>query len=104
MDGPRYDLLAEFSSGAGDDYKKLQFLRSFEEELRRHDREYDYARNAQLLKSPVLKVVSRGSFEKFRSKRISEGAQEGQFKAPHLTSDNEFERNFSIEKTISILD
>jgi hypothetical protein len=28
MDGPRYDLLAEFSSGAGDDDKKLQFLRS----------------------------------------------------------------------------
>lgn len=100
LDGPRYTLLAEFSGPGPSDERMRKFLVSLEVQLRIHNREYDFVRASQLLKEPVLKIVRKGSFEDYRARKISNGAPEGQFKAPRLTDDAEFEKNFSVEKTI----
>jgi len=97
---PYYDLMVEFSGQSPSEALMKDFLRSVEEGLRKQDPEYTWSRNAQLLNSPVLMVIQKGGFEKYRLKKISNGAHDGQFKAPELTADQEFEKNFSIEKTI----
>jgi hypothetical protein len=104
LDGPRYAFLVEFSGAALAEKDMVRILTSIEEELRRQNREYDYVRQAQLLNPPVLKILKPGSFESFRARRIAEGAQEGQFKAPELTTDPDFENNFDIEKVIDFPD
>ncbi|MBU1808564.1 MAG: GH3 auxin-responsive promoter family protein [Candidatus Omnitrophica bacterium] len=104
MEGPRYAFLAEFSPPAPADKDILRILGSIEEALRRQNREYDYVRQAQLLGSPVMKILRLGSFENYRIRRITEGAKEGQFKAPELTADCDFENNFAIEKIVHLPD
>lgn len=94
---PRYALLVEFAAPTGA-VQKQAFLAAMEEELRRENREYDYVRNAQLLRSPFLKVVQPGEFERYRAARIRAGAHEGQFKAPELTPHTDFQKNFTIEE------
>lgn len=100
LDGPRYSFLVEFSGAAPTDKDAVRILISIEEELCRQNSEYDYTRQAQLLGSPVMKILKKGSFENYRARRIAGGAQEGQFKAPGLTSDPDFENNFNIEKAV----
>ncbi|MCM8760976.1 MAG: GH3 auxin-responsive promoter family protein [Candidatus Omnitrophica bacterium] len=103
-EGPRYAFLVEFANTDLSEEDKKRFLVSMESELRRQDREYDYVRNAQLLKSPVLKVLRDGALEDYRRRRISEGGQEAQLKAPHLAANTAFEHNFSVEKIIPFPD
>jgi len=103
-DGPRYSFLIEFSGSTPTRERAGSVLASIEEELRIQNREYDFVRNAQLLDSPVLKLLKKGSFENYRLKRIAEGAQEGQFKAPQLTNNPDFEKNFDIEMVIQLSD
>ncbi|MDD5495670.1 MAG: GH3 auxin-responsive promoter family protein [Candidatus Omnitrophica bacterium] len=99
-DASHYAFLVEFSgTGLSRDVKR-DFLKSMEEELRRQDREYDYVRNAQLLDPPVLRVVRKGEFEKYRTRRLQEGAHDSQFKVPELTADPAFQDNFSMEEEI----
>ncbi len=102
MEGPRYAFLAEFSPPAPAEKDIVRILGSIEEELRRQNREYDYVRQAQLLGPPVMKILKLGSFENYRVRRIAEGAKEGQFKAPELTADCDFENNFDIEKIVGL--
>ena len=73
-----------------------------EEGLRRQNREYAYERDAQLLGPPVLNVVRHGEFEKYRQKRVGEGAHDSQFKHPGLTTDRLFSKNFQIEEEIRL--
>jgi hypothetical protein len=73
-----------------------------EDELRRINLEYEDTRNRQELDPPILKVVAQGGFENYRSKRVSEGAHETQFKIPELVRDPDFQKNFSIAEEISI--
>lgn len=98
--GPHYEFLVEFSGPTPPEKEAVRFLTLLEEAIRTENREYDFVRNAQLLNNPVLKIVRAGSFEHYRSRRITEGAQEGQFKAPELTADPAFVKNFDIEKTV----
>lgn len=99
-----YLFLTEFSP----DSEKLSsaakriFLNSMEEGLRRQNREYAYDRDAQLLGPPVLSVVRQGEFEKYRQKRVGEGAHDSQFKHPELTTDHLFSKNFQIEEEICL--
>ncbi|MCX5679491.1 MAG: GH3 auxin-responsive promoter family protein [Candidatus Omnitrophica bacterium] len=96
---PRYIFLVEFSIAPSFDEKK-SLLKSVEEELCRCNLEYDDTRQRKELDSPVLKVVKTGEFEKYRAKRVSEGAHETQFKVPELTADIDFEKNFNIVEEI----
>lgn len=98
---PRYAFLVEF---AGDPplSEKKSFLADLEKELCAASREYEYVRDAQLLSSPVLLVVAKGEFEKYRAKRVKEGVHDGQFKIPELTRDLDFQKNFIIEEKIGL--
>ncbi len=96
---PRYIFLVEFTDDPPRDKKKA-LLRSVEDELHRCNLEYEDTRQRQELNSPILKVVRKGEFEKYRSKRVAEGAHETQFKVPELTRDPDFQKNFSIEEEI----
>ncbi len=98
---PRYVFLVEFSENPSPGEKK-QFLKSLEEELYRQNREYEFVRRAQLLNPPVLKIVQRGDFEKYRAKKIQEGTPDGQFKIPGLTADLYFQDNFHIAEEVLI--
>lgn len=98
---PRYVFLVEFGGSVSESQKK-EFLRSTEEELRRCNLEYDDTRDRKELSYPVLKVVKPGGFEKYRAKRVSEGAHETQFKVPELTADAKIEKNFDIAEVVSI--
>lgn len=98
---PRYLFLAEFDGPVSLDEMK-RFLRSIEEELGKENAEYKYARDSQLLAAPVLKVVKKGEFERYRSKRVAEGANDSQLKVPELTSDENFQKNFVVEEEIGL--
>jgi hypothetical protein len=98
---PRYIFLAEFTDDVSPESKR-SLLRSVEDELRRINLEYEDTRNRQELDPPILKVVAQGGFENYRSKRVSEGAHETQFKIPELVRDPDFQKNFSIAEEISI--
>jgi hypothetical protein len=98
---PRYVFLAEFSDAPSLETKKA-LLRLVEEELCRCNLEYEDTRQRHELDSPLLRVVRKGGFERYRSKRVSEGAHETQFKVPELTADPGFQKNFDIEEEISL--
>lgn len=96
---PRYIFLTEFTDDLPQDSKKA-LLKSVEDELCRCNLEYEDTRQRQELNSPILKVVKRGEFEKYRAKRVADGAHETQFKVPELIKDPDFQKNFSIEEEI----
>jgi len=98
---PRYIFLTEFTDDPPKD-KKKDLLVSVENELCRCNLEYEDTRQRQELASPILKVVKKGGFEKYRSKRVLEGAHETQFKIPELIRDPDFQKNFIIEEEIFI--
>lgn len=98
---PRYVFLVEFGVMPSLEEKKA-LLKSVEEELRRCNLEYDDTRDRKELDPPVLKVVRAGGFEKYRAKKVSEGAHETQFKVPELTKDLDFQKNFDIVEKISL--
>ncbi len=98
---PRYVFMVEFSALTDSDAKKA-LLKSVEEELRGLNLEYDDTRDRKELSFPVLKVVRTGGFEKYRAKRVSEGAHETQFKVPELTANTDFVKNFDIVEEISL--
>ena len=98
---PRYMFLVEFGEN-GHNVNAKDFLKSIEEELRKENSEYRYTRDSQLLEGPVLKVVRKGEFEKYRARRVKEGANDSQFKVPELTSDPNFYKNFAIEEEIHL--
>ena len=98
---PRYIFLVEFCENPPA-RKKKDFLKSVEKELCSINEEYDFNRKAQELRPPALKVVASGEFERFRVKKVKEGAHDGQFKMPQLTGDAGFQKNFKIEEEILI--
>ncbi len=98
---PRYVFLVEFVKFAPHQDEK-ELLRSIEEELRKENAEYKYVREAQLLKSPILKVVKKGEFERYRAKKVKDGANDSQFKVPELTADTNFQKNFTVEEEVRL--
>jgi len=98
---PRYVFLVEFD-GVVQSQGKKDLLKSIEEELGLENAEYKYVRDAQLLKSPILKVVKSGEFEKYRARCVAEGANDSQFKVPELTLDGNFYKNFIIAEEIGL--
>ncbi|MCX5668108.1 MAG: GH3 auxin-responsive promoter family protein [Candidatus Omnitrophica bacterium] len=98
---PRYVFLVEFDGGVSSGSKR-ELLRSIEEELKVENTEYKYVRDAQLLNPPILKVIKKGEFERYRKARVMEGANDSQFKVPELTADENFQNNFVIEEEVSL--
>ena len=98
---PCYTFLVEFAEKPTAE-KKKDLLCSIETHLCRMNIEYKNKRKSQRLKHPVLKVVCCGDFEKFKVKKVKDGAHDGQFKPPQLTCDLSFQENFNIEEEISL--
>lgn len=99
--GSRYVFLAEFEDVLSPEQKRA-FLDAMDTALRVENREYDFVRNSQLLDPPVLKIVKNGSYERYKAKRLTQGAHEGQFKVPELTRDPAFEKNFEIAEVVTL--
>ncbi|MFA5143863.1 MAG: GH3 auxin-responsive promoter family protein [Candidatus Omnitrophota bacterium] len=97
----RYVFLVEFDTKTTFEQRR-SLLAAIEEGLRLENREYNDLRNEGILSAPALKVVKEGSFERYRKKRIEQGAHDGQFKAPELTGDPDFQKNFEIDEEIEI--
>jgi len=99
---PRYIFLVEFHEDPDDSVKEL-LLRTIEEGLYSQNEEYALMRHSQQLASPILKIVKKGGFERYRNKRVSGGAHDGQFKLPELIADLNFQKNFEIVEEIKLL-
>ncbi|NQT22913.1 MAG: GH3 auxin-responsive promoter family protein [Candidatus Omnitrophica bacterium] len=98
---PRYIFLVEFDGDPSLKTKK-DFLKSVDMELGHANLEYEDTRRRMELGAPILKEVKKGEFEKYRTRRVKEGSHETQFKAPELTKDTDFQKNFVIKEEILI--
>ena len=98
---PGYIILVELEDGVPPEKKKA-LLASIEEGLRLRNSEYRLIRDKKILMPPVLKIVKKGGFEKYRARRIEEGAHDSQFKMPELTPDPDFGKNFEIDEEIAL--
>ncbi|MDP2860119.1 MAG: GH3 auxin-responsive promoter family protein, partial [bacterium] len=98
---PRYAFMVEFMNELSRE-GKVALLRHIENELIKLNIEYDTKRRSQRLGDPVLKVVPRGAFEEYRSKKVKEGSHDGQIKIPKLTNDVRFQENFKILEEIKV--
>jgi len=96
---PRYAILVEAVQDLTVEHKQ-KLLSNIELELIKINVEYETKRQSQRLGHPVLKIVPRGTFEEYRSRKIAEGSHDGQFKMPQLTSDINFHKNFTIIEEI----
>ncbi len=97
---PRYVFLVEFD-GEASPGKKRGLLRSVEEGLRAKNVMYHDKRNARLVGDPVLRILRKGEFERYRSRKAGEGANDTQFKPPVLTADPHFREGFDIEEEVT---
>ncbi|MDD3905854.1 MAG: GH3 auxin-responsive promoter family protein [Candidatus Omnitrophica bacterium] len=98
---PRYVFLVEFSAEPSRD-EKMKFLSSVEKELCIRNSEYDDIRKQFLLGHPILKVVKKGEFERYRRGRVSLGAHDSQFKLPKLCGQVDFDKNFAVIEEIAV--
>lgn len=98
---PRYVFLVEFTKAPA----RAQFqnhLRALDEALCGQNAEYAAKRKSLRLESPVLRVVRRGEFDKFRKRKVGDGRQDGQFKILRLTDDPEFAKEFALLREVAL--
>ncbi|MDP3790896.1 MAG: GH3 auxin-responsive promoter family protein [Candidatus Omnitrophota bacterium] len=98
---PKYSFLIEFTSDPGHSQKK-NFLNVVEDNLGKINIEYKSKRLSQRLGDPNLKVLEKGSFEKFRRARLSALQHDSQFKATHLRCDFKIPPEFKIIEEIAL--
>jgi hypothetical protein len=98
---PTYSFLVEFASEP-DGHQKRHFLNTVENSLGDINMEYKTKRLSQRLGDPKLKVLEKGSFEKFRKARLSVLRHDSQFKAAHLRSDFDIPPEFKIIEEIAL--
>ena len=98
---PSYSILVEFSKEPGADQKR-HFLNHVEDNLGRINIEYKAKRSSQRLGDPKLKVLEKGSFERFRRARLAVLQHDSQFKAIHLRSDFKIPPEFKIIEEIPL--
>lgn len=98
---PRYVFLVEFKETPQFEAKH-RLLKFIDDEIKTLNVEYEVKRRSQRLDDPILKVVKRGAFEKYKVMKVETGAHDTQFKAPQLTRDLDFQCNFDIEEEIHL--
>jgi hypothetical protein len=96
---PSYSFLVEFTQDH-DEGKKRHFLSHVEDSLGRINIEYKAKRSSQRLGSPKLKILEKGSFERFRKARLAVLQHDSQFKACHLRCDFKIPPEFKIIEEI----
>ena len=98
---PAYEFLAEFKDSLSGEEEVL-FLQGVDDAIRKVNSVYKYCRDAELLKSPVLKVIKKGSFAAYHESIVLKGAPDGQIKAPVLTADESFASHFDVDRIVRI--
>lgn len=98
---PRYLFLVEFIAEHTSIQKK-NFLKTVEESLGKINIEYKTKRASQRLGDPSLKVLEKGSFEKFRMAKLALVQHDSQFKASHLSRDFKIPSEFKIVEEIKL--
>lgn len=98
---PSYSFLVEFTAEP-DLHQKRHFLNRIEDNLGRINMEYRTKRSSQRLGDPKLKVLEKGSFERFRQARLAVLQHDSQFKACHLRCDFKIPPEFKIIEEISL--
>ncbi|MDP2928885.1 MAG: GH3 auxin-responsive promoter family protein [Candidatus Omnitrophota bacterium] len=96
---PSYSFLVEFSEDP-DSHQKKHFLGHIEDSLGGINIEYKAKRSSQRLGNPKLKVLEKGSFERFRKARLAILQHDSQFKASHLRCDFKIPPEFKIIEEI----
>lgn len=96
---PRYSFLIEFIEEPNNS-QKLSFLQSLEENLCRINIEYKTKRKSERLSSPTLKILERGSFERFRKTKLQDLPHDSQFKFSHLKADFKIPDEFKIKEEV----
>jgi hypothetical protein len=98
---PSYSFLVEFTQ-EHDAGKKKSFLNHVEDNLGKINIEYKAKRTSQRLGNPRLKILEKGSFERFRKARLAVLQHDSQFKAAHLRSDFKIPPEFKIIEEIPL--
>src|SRR6185503_20859781 len=99
--GPRYAFLAEFDKSPGQSQLK-EIVKALDDSLSNQNSEYASKRKSLRLDAPVLRVVRRGEFDKYRKRKVSGGRPDGQFKIVHLTDDKEFAKEFAVIREVGL--
>jgi hypothetical protein len=99
--GPRYAFLTEFNKVPGASQLK-EIVQALDDSLSGQNSEYASKRKSLRLEPPVLRVVRRGEFDKYRKRKVSDGRPDGQFKIVRLTDDKEFAKEFAVVREVGI--
>jgi hypothetical protein len=92
---PHYVLLAEFAAPTNHGRLKT-LLHELDRQLGHFNVEYSSKRKSRRLGAPELWVTRSGSYADWRRKRMADGANDAQIKAPCLTRDACFHRHFDV--------
>lgn len=98
---PHYALMVELGGEAQPEALR-HFVIRFDQALTEANVEYRSKRESRRLGMPVLQVLERGTFERYRQERVLAGAPEAQVKVPHLSPDLEWGRRFSLVEEVRI--
>jgi len=99
--GPHYAFLTEFDKVPAT-AQLQELVRGLDDSLCRQNSEYASKRKSLRLAPPVLRVVRRGEFDKYRKKKVSNGSPDGQFKILRLTDDAEFAKEFEVVREVEM--
>jgi hypothetical protein len=80
---PRYIFAVEPAAGT-DDEDLESLLKACDRELARANYEYEEKRKTERLGEPVLLILKKGSFERYRARAVAAGAPDAHVKPPHL--------------------
>ena len=100
-EAPAYVFLVEFERPCSNS-EGTQLLAALEQELRSRNIEYAAKRDSLRILPPVLRIVKKGEFERYRRDKVSQGQPDGQFKVIRLTQDGSFMREFAYDREISL--
>jgi hypothetical protein len=98
-DPPRYAFYLELGKDLSDDQLQRVAAR-LDRALSEENVEYETKRDSLRLGPPLLKIVERGTFDRYRQEKVSAGAPEAQVKVPHLTPDQQFGKQFTVIREI----
>ena len=98
---PHYKFLVEFNQVPGPSQLK-EAVKALDDSLSRQNPEYASKRKSVRLDPPVLQIVRRGEFDKYRKRKVSNGSPDGQFKILRLTDDAEFAKEFAVIREVGL--
>ena len=98
---PHYVFLAEFDKVPAAGQLK-EIVQTLDSSLCSQNSEYASKRKSLRIEPPVLRIVRRGEFDKYRKKKVSNGSPDGQFKIMRLTDDQEFANEFAVVRDVEL--